>query len=167
MFQLRHDHVGQTIKAKIRESATRTVDIEGLVHFENGRFYILSENPMFNNGAMCHNQQGYPYVFNIGAEHTLGNHNFPRPILKVWIESSNILFQKSESGTLFRRIYKTEKEKSLIYLGPVRKDPEECKKPSALVYILDLDYLTSKGWALYKELPSAESRIKSNNKVEI
>lgn len=83
-------------------------------------------------------------------------------ILDIKVITPGILIKKDASGTIFRRIYKNEK--NLLYLGTIQKDIESCYLPSPMISIVDSEYAEAKGWTFYEPSPSAEEKLQKKSK---
>lgn len=117
---------------------------------------IIHYNTSYNKNPTL-NPTDYPYSIIIGGK--VLNSRSLSGFRGVEILSIPVLVNPtSPKGTLFRRIYKIERE--LIFLGPVKKTIEECLEPSPNINVHDYDYLRLIGWEELKREQTPEEKLK-------
>jgi len=129
----------------------------GIISVCDGSTFICSN---VVQGDICSQRFGYLYSYNSAGE-------FPNSRSGIhgitFTEPAQILVKHGSNGILFRRIYK--KDYPMIYLGTIQKDIEDCKKPSPVITIMDMDYLKEIGWKEYENEPSAEEKVQRSTRA--
>jgi hypothetical protein len=127
----------------------------GKICFEGNTFY-LCQNAV--SGDVCKNRLGYAFSYHVGENFLMSPLGFGRVRI---LDDAFVLFKKTGSGILFRRVYRQDDE--LVFVGTIQKDIEDCKKPSASVSVMDPEYLEQSGWKPYVKEPSAEEKLKEQS----
>lgn len=139
--------------------SSKSEEVPGMILFKSGQFYLFTNHISFNGTKMA-NMYGYLYVYAIGAA---GEGLFGGGFVDLRFIDSNILCKRdSSNGFLFRRLYKNSD--GISFLGPIKKDPDECKTPSSVITAMDSEFLKSKGWIIYETEISAEQRAELASK---
>lgn len=134
-------------------------EIPGMILYRSNQYYLFTNHAAFNGSKMS-NMYGYLYAYAIGIE---GEALFGGGFVDLRFLDSNILCKRdSSNGFLFRRLYKNSD--GISFLGPIKKDPDECKLLSSVITVMDSEFLKSKGWAVYETEISAEQRAELASK---
>lgn len=135
-------------------------EIPGLIIYESGSFFFLNNHATFDGGNHLLSMYGFKYAYNLGMK---GDSLVGSGFVGFRFNESNVIFKKDASnGFLFRRLHK--ELDGLVFIGPIKKDPEECKNPSSVITTADYGFLKSKGWAIYETEISAEQRLEMASK---
>lgn len=164
-MKINKEHIGKKFIASVKGGNGKVDIVEGAIGLtDEGNILILSSYPPWAGNTNYGPEKAYMYSIRICS---LGRNvlEYLSGIISFKIVEDELLVKKDATGFLFRKIYETNK--TLIYLGAIRKDPEQAKLPSAMVTIHDKEYIISKGWETYKEEPSAEERVNSEIKKKV
>lgn len=154
MYSLKRSDDGKRVKVHLN-TGSGTQAFDALIKFRNGYFYLYSNYQYLHNENTDSKPLGFKYTFNCGSAGEV-LFDFPHFISLEFTDAISVLCKKDGAGPLFRRIYNIDK--NLIYLGSIQKTPEDCKKASAVITVMDYEYLQSKGWAKHEQEITAEQR---------
>lgn len=151
---------GQKITLTYLTSSGNTV-VDGVFSgFTPEGYYFCHNNTRiadFSNNSIPQLLPNYNFHFYLPGTYLTDVKQTDKRVLDIRVLLPNILMKKDPSGTIFRRIYK--KEKDLLYLGTIQKDIEACFIPSPMISIVDAEYAESKGWVFHETTQSAEERL--------
>ncbi len=165
MLQLKREHDGATVKFKFKNA--HTIDeAEGRVFLHDGVFLILSDSKWLRGSSSADLRTNpypeLPYFYNFGTSGLISRGSCTDALISAVLEINKLLYKNDNSGGLFRKVFKTDG--TLIFVGGVCKNPEDCEKPSALINVMELEYLKMKGWDFHKKELSAEEKLNKISK---
>lgn len=131
---------------------------QGQLSFSDNDYYLCNN---VYAGDSCSNKLGWQYSYHVGSKALMGV-GVPIHTIRFLQDTKTITRHEPSGSHLFRKVYRHED--NLIFVGPVKKDIEECRKPAAVVTVLDWEYLKNTGWEYYEDEPTAEDKLRISAK---
>ena len=164
---LKKQHEGCALKFKVKVPGGGYDEFIGKVHFQGSVPVIFGNSKYLDSGGVWVGNHPYPQLpyYRVFENGMISRETFGNYLASVDFDGESILYKHDTNGGLFRRIHRIDGE--IIFLGPIRKDPEECKKPSSIIQTLDYDFLKAQGWTNWERETSAEDKVKNKKVVNL